>query len=64
MINMGKTMNMIKREKMLKEIETNNHNQHIPAIEIVGETCAKPAKKWKVKRSSSSKGIEIIWDEK
>ena len=40
----------------------NSNSEKIPAIDIVGETCAPPPRKWRVKRSSSGKSIEIVWE--
>jgi len=35
----------------------------LPGVEVVGGNVGKPAKKWKTKRSSSSKGLVIIWED-
>lgn len=53
---MGKTKTMLRREEL-------ERRGKIPAIEVVGDNVAPPPKKWKVKRTSSSKSIEIYQEE-
>lgn len=56
---MGKTKTMLRRE----ELERKRKIRACPAIEVVGHNVAPPPKKWKVKRTSSGKGIEIYQEE-
>ena len=51
------------RERRLRELRAKQKGERLPGVEVVGVNVAKPARKWKVKRSSSSKGIEIVYEE-
>lgn len=58
---MGKTKTMQKLEELERKREL--ARTKAPTIEVVGRNVAPPPKKWKVKRTSSGKSIEIYQEE-
>lgn len=54
---MPKTKSMIEREK--RETREKLKKSRVSAIEVIGVNVAKPPPKYKVKRTSSGKSIEI-----
>jgi len=51
------------RERLLRKREMQRNGEKPVGVEVVGVNVAPEPKKWKLKRSSSSKGLQIVWED-